>query len=62
MNYQDHEEMKRLLKQKLKEQQQKTGKIAPNKETLNCWLRSLGNCVDTDGLCTENTRNARESE
>ena len=41
------------LKQKLKEQLQRTS---------NCWLGPYVNCVDTVRLFIENTRNAREIE
>ena len=47
-NCQDHEEMKPLLKQKLKEQLQRTRQTERNKESRT--LRLEANCVDTVGL------------
>ena len=50
-NCQDHEEMKPLLKQKLKEQLQRTRQTERNKESRTLGLEAIGKlCRDTEGL------------
>ena len=55
-NWQDHEEMKPLLKQKLKDRLQRTRQSARNKESRTHWLRSHRKIVKTrkdNLLCLE---------
>ena len=65
-NCQDHKEMKRLLKQKLKEQLQRTSQTARNKgsRTVGLGYRDLYREMAWTRmeLFIENTRNAQKSE